>query len=121
MLKTSHGGAADGISHLQTNKVGVRANNDSVEANLILEAVDVVGSVRVNVLERLGELVVQAVNEGNNGSLNEHGLAVLRDAVLVVVILFGSILTHNVTGVGLQDGQQRVEVLIGAINCQSNY
>jgi hypothetical protein len=112
VLETSHGGAGDRVDQVETLEVGVGADNDGVESNFILEAVDVVGGVGVNVLERLGELVIKAVDKGDKRSLNKDGLAVLGEAVLLLVIDIGNILLDNVQRVGLQDCQQAVQVLL---------
>lgn len=115
VLETSHGGAGDRVDEVETLEVGVGADNDGVESDLILETVDVVGSVGVNVLERLCELVVEAVDKGDKRSLNKDGLAVLGKAVLVLVIDIGNVLLDNVQRVGLQNRQQAVQVLLSAI------
>lgn len=114
MLQASHSGAADGVGQLKTGEVCVGANNDGIKSNLILETINVVGGVGVNVLEGLCELVIQAVDKSDDRSLNEHGFAVLRGAILVSLIHLGNVLLDNVEWVGLQGGQKDVQELLSA-------
>lgn len=116
VLQTSHGGAADRVGQVEAGEVGLGADNDRVKSNLILESIDIVGSVGIDVLKRFGELIIQAVNESNKGTLDVDGLAVLGDTVLVgFLLLFWDILLDNVLWASLQDGQQEVQVLVSAI------
>jgi hypothetical protein len=115
VLKTSHGGAGDRFSQVETLEVNVGANNDGIESDLILETIDIVGSVGVNVLERLGELIIQTINKGDKRSLNKDGLTVLGSAILILLFDIGNVLLDNVQGVGLQDCQQVVQVFLGAM------
>ena len=118
VLQTSHGGAADSINHLETGEVSVGADNDGVESDFILEAVDVVSGVGVDVLERLCELVIQAINKSDQRSLDEKSLTLLGDTILVsLLILLGDVLLNGVVLVLLQDVQQLVQVLVGARLC----
>lgn len=101
---------------MKAGEVGLGADNDRVQVNLILETIDIVGGMRVNVLERLCELIVQTVNESNKGALDIDGLTILGDTVLIgLLLLFWDILFDNVVGACLQDGQQAVQVLVSTI------
>ena len=115
VLQTSHGGAADSINHLETGEVSVGADNDGVESDLVLQAVNVVGGVGIDVLERLCELVIQAVNKSDQRPLDEKSLSLLRGTILVsLLILLGNVLLDGVIPVLLQDVQQLVQVLVSA-------
>ena len=115
MLQTSHGSAADSISQLKTSKVCDGADNDGIESDLILKTVDIVGGVRVDVLERLGELVVQTINKGDQRSLDDKSLALLGNTILVsLIILLGGVLHDGVILVLLQNVQQLVQELVSA-------
>ena len=114
MFQTSRGGTADSVNLFKFLKVGVGANDDGVEPNLVLETVDIVCGVGVNVLKRLCELIIQAIDNGNNGSLDENSLAILWDTILFTIILVGNVLLYNIARVGLQDCQKQVDVLFSA-------
>jgi len=116
VLQTSHGGAADSINHLETGEVSVGADNDGVESDLVLQAVNVVGGVGIDVLERLCELVIQAVNKSDQRPLDEKSLSLLRGTILVALVLLEDVLLDDVILVSLQDGQQGIQVLVGAGN-----
>lgn len=100
---------------MEAGEVGQGADNDRVKSNLILETIDIVGSVGIDVLKRFGKLIVQAVDESNEGALDVDGLAVLGDTVLVGLLFLWDILFDNVLWASLQDGQQEVQVLVSAI------
>lgn len=100
---------------MEAGEVGQGADNDRVKSNLILETIDIVGSVGIDVLKRFGKLIVQAVDESNEGALDVDGFAVLGDTVLVGLLLLWDILFDNVLWASLQDGQQEVQVLVSAI------
>jgi hypothetical protein len=108
VFQASHSGAADRIGQLKASKVCIGANNDSVESNLVLETINIVGGVRINILEGLCELVIHAVDEGNDGALEENGLAVLGNTILLGLFLFLDVFFDNILRIGLQDAQEAV-------------
>jgi hypothetical protein len=105
---------------MNAGEVGLGADNDRVQSNFVLETIDIVRGMGVNVLERLCELIVQTVNESNKGTLDVDGLAVLGNKILVGFLHLWDILFDNVIGVGLQEGQQAVQVLVSTINKTSS-
>jgi hypothetical protein len=60
---------------LNSLKPDPTTDDDSIQALFISEPFDVFSGMRIDVLQTLGEFIVQSVNEGNNGPTDFNDLA----------------------------------------------
>ena len=96
-----------------------RANKRSVQGALVGQAVDVLGRMRVDVLERTGQLVVEPLDERNDAARDLEDLALGDGGLLVIVFpLLGTLDHDNLLG-ALERLQELVELLLCAGICQS--
>ena len=70
MLQASHDDATQRVFLLRLLVVRLRTANGEIKALLVLETVDIFGSMRVDVLQASGELVVEPVNEADDAAAN---------------------------------------------------
>lgn len=115
MLETAHEHAVKVLRLLHLLEVDLSGDNRRVDRLLVLEAVDVLAGVRVKVLERLGELVVEAVNEGDDAAANDDDRLSRRGNALLVLLVVRRSLANGVRRVLDEDGEESVELLAGGL------
>lgn len=85
VVDQAHLGAAELFHVAHAHSEGVAAVGHADENHLVTQAGDVLGGVRVDDLQRLGQLVVQPLQERHHGALHTHLSAVQALSVLVHV------------------------------------
>ena len=106
-LELSGGLAALGVD-LGTHKVGV-------ESALVSQPLDVLRSVRVDVLEHAGKLIIETLDEGRNAARNLEDLARGDGGELLVILpLLSALGDHNLLVV-LEDFQETGDLLLGSL------
>jgi hypothetical protein len=99
---------------LQALDVDQGAHELGVQQGLVRQALDVLGRVWVDVLQRARELVVQAFNVRNDAAGDAEDLAGCDGRELVVVLPLLGVLDDDDLGRVLEDLQQLAELLVGA-------
>lgn len=119
MLQSPHNDAVEDVLVevqggvlLQLLGVQQRAHERDVERRLVGQALDVLGRVGVDVLQRARELVVQALDEGGDAAGDAEDLARRDGRQLLVVLPVLGVLDHNNVLVVLENLQQLREVLL---------
>lgn len=84
----------------------------SVQQSLVRQSLDIFGSVRVDVLQGAGELVVEPLNERYDAAGNAEDLALCDGRQLLIILpLFGVLDDNNLLGV-LEDLKEFAELLV---------
>lgn len=115
MLETAHENSVEVFGEFDVLKVDLRLDDDLVDHSLVLESIDVLSGVRIDVLETLGEFVVQSINETDDASLDrDHGnfgggRLVLILLVLVLLVIDDDFL-NDVSSLGRESVEESVEV-----------
>lgn len=94
------------------------AHKLSVQRTLICEALDVLGCMRVDVLKRAGELVIEPLDKGNHAARNLEDLPILDGGRLLVILPLLGALNDDDLVAGLEDLQKLAKFLIGPSKCQ---
>lgn len=114
MFNAAHDSSNSGIGLALAGEVELRAADSLVETHRVLQAVDVLRSVRVDVLQALRELLVETVHGANDASTDENrasfGLGRPFDHI---VVLHPHVLLNDVVVVGGEDGDEFVDIALG--------
>lgn len=98
---------------LQALDVHEGAHQLGIQQRLVGQPLNVLGRVRVNVLERASELVIEPLDKGNNASWDAEDLARCDGRQLLVVLpLLGVFNDNNLVAV-LEDLEQLAKLLVG--------
>jgi len=94
VLQTAHDDAGQGIGLLGLLIESLGMRDGAVEDLFVLEAVNVLCAVGVDVLQTAGELVIETVDEADDGAAdaNDAVLLIGRDPLLKFVIVFRDLL-----------------------------
>lgn len=103
MLEAAHEDSVEVLGELNLLKVDLRLDDGRVDLLLVLEAIDVLASVRVDVLQALGELVVQSVDQADDAAANDDRRLLGVGSTLVEVVVVAGLLAHDV-GALLSEG-----------------
>lgn len=109
MLQAAQDDSGKALIHVVSLNVGLHTDQDGVKTGLVAHAINVLGRVRVDALERLGELVVKAFHQADNGARNANRLALLRHDILVFVVELLGALANDIGRVGLEDLQKAAD------------
>lgn len=126
MLQTAHDNSRQRFDLIGLLVERLGAADSAVQDLLILETVDIIRSMRVDVLQAASELIVQTVNEADDGTANAHNSArVCRSSLSKFIIVLGSLL-NGVLGVGGHDRDELIDLtlsrepkLSGHVRCNS--
>jgi hypothetical protein len=102
---------------LQALNVDQGTHKLSVQQRLVGQSLDVLSSVRVDVLQRAGKLVVEPLHERYDAARNAEDLASTDRGQLVVVLpLFGVLNDNNLRGV-LENLEKLAKLLVRTGSC----
>jgi hypothetical protein len=125
MLQPAHDHAVGGVLWdldilpcLQALDVDHCAHKLSVQGALVCEALNVLGCVGIDMLERASELVVEPLNKRDNAAGNLEDLALLDGGCLLVVLPLLSVLDNNNLLAVLERLEQLAELLFSPGSCQ---
>ena len=91
---------------LEALRVHQSADKSNVEGGFISQTLDILGGVRIDVLERAGELIIEPLGKGHDAAGDLEDLARGNGWQLLIILPFLGILDNdNVTGV-LEDLKQ---------------
>lgn len=115
MLETAHEDTVKVLRLLHLLEVDLSGDDGGVDGPLVLETVDVLAGMRVEVLEALGELVVEAVDKRDDATANDNDRLLLRGSALLVLLVVGRNFANGVGGVLVKDVEESVELLTGGL------
>jgi hypothetical protein len=103
---------------LQALDVDQGTHKLGVQQSLIGQSLDVLGGVRVNMLQRAGKLVIESLDERDNAAGNAEDLARTdRGQLLVVLPFLGVLNDNNLRGV-LENLEKLAKLLVRTGTCQ---
>lgn len=125
MLQAAHDDAVQrllgqlkALDLLEVLDVDQSADKLGVQGALVGQALNVLGRVGVDVLERAGELVIEPLDKGDDAAGNAEDLAGGDGGDLLVVLPLLGVLDDNNLVAGLEDLEQLAKLLVGAVTCQ---
>lgn len=113
MLEPAHDDTAKGIILLCLLVERLGTTYRAVEALLIFEAIYVLRAMRVDVLQALGEFIVEAVDEADNTSANEDSVVLLcvRRSFHKFIVVFGYLL-NSILRIMNQGTDEQIDLLL---------
>lgn len=114
MLEAAHENSVEVLRELNLLKVDLCLDDGLVDLLLVLEAIDVLAGVRVDVLQALGELVVQSVDQADDAAANDDRRLLGTGSPLVEVVVVARLLADNVGALLGKGVEKKVEVGAGA-------
>ncbi len=113
MLEPAHDDTAKGIILLCLLVERLGTTYRTVEALLIFEAIYVLRAMRVDVLQALGEFIVETVDEADNTSANEDSVVLLcvRRSFHKFIVVFGYLL-NSILRIVNQGTDEQIDLLL---------
>lgn len=113
MLEPAHDDTAKGIILLCLLVERLGTTYRTVEALLIFEAIHVLRAMRVDVLQALGEFIVETVDEADNTSANEDSVVLLcvRRSFHKFIVVFGYLL-NSILRIVNQGTDEEIDLLL---------
>lgn len=91
----------------------LRLDDSLVDGLLILETIDVFTGMRVEVLERLGEFIIESIDESDDRTTNnDNGFTGGRRSFYLIVVI-GSGFANGESGLGEEEVEKGVEKSLG--------
>lgn len=103
---------------LQALNVDHSAHELSVQGALVCKALNILGGVRVDLLERAGQFIIEPLNERDDAAGNLEELTLLDNRCLLIVLPFFSTLNDNNLLALLENLEELAELGVGTARCQ---
>ena len=112
VLETTHNDSIEMLDRLDLFEVDLRLDDRLVDLLLVLESIDVFSGVRIDVLERFGEFVVQSIDETDDTTSHDddRGRVIRRGSSFVGIVVIGRFFSNGVLTFLREIGEEDVEV-----------
>ena len=112
MLETTHDHSIEMIDRLDLFEVDLRLDDRFVNLLLVLESIDVFSGVRVDILERFGEFVVESIDETDDTTSHDDdgGRVVGSGSTFVGIVVIGRFLSNGVLSFLCEIGEENIEI-----------
>ena len=112
MLEATHNDSVEMLGRVDLLKVDLRLDDSLVNLLLILESIDVFSGMRIDILERFSEFVIQSIDETDDTTSHDddRGRIVGRGSSFVGIVVIGRFLSNGVLSFFREIGEEDIEV-----------